>query len=84
MANIGRGATRLWIAIVALAELGILALSVPLVWSWEHENIFDQFDAGYVSVVMRVLPLAVLLVVIPIMGFIVWWVARWIARGFST
>jgi hypothetical protein len=83
MANVSRGTTRIWIILLALIELTAVSVAVRVVWSWAHENPFDQFDEGYEPVWLRLAPFAVAIIAVPVAGWVFWLVARWVARGFS-
>jgi hypothetical protein len=82
MPNIGQGFTRIWIVLVAGAELLVLGLLGFVVWNWVTENVFDQFDEGYLGIWWRISPFVALLIAIPVTGWGIWAVARWIVRGF--
>jgi hypothetical protein len=83
MPNVGRGATRIWVVLLTLFELIALAYAAQIVWIWAHENPFDQFDNGYEPLWVRLAPLVIAASVIAAAGGASWFVARWIARGFS-
>lgn len=82
-ANLNRGVTRIWVVVVALAEIILLLLAVSIFWDWYSENPFNQFDEGYVTLWQRLLPVVIWLIGIPIAAFAIWLAGRWIARGFS-
>lgn len=75
--------TRVWIAVLGAAAAAVAGLCIAITWRWATENTFDQFDPGYWTLGERLWRPLLVLAAIPIVGFIVWAVARWIARGFS-
>ena len=68
MAKIGRGLTRIWMVFIVLIEL---AMGVGFAFIASHER--DPPFAG----------LVIMMVLLALGGYIIWLVAKWVARGFS-
>ena len=105
--NFGRGITRIWIAIVGIAEMIALIIFVENAWRRYPKNPFDKFDEAPASGPWmdyaplpplppgfildkpasapweHLAPIAVVLVTIPLAGYIIWHGIRWIAKGFQ-
>lgn len=81
--NVGRGLTRIWIAVVAFAVLPFAVVAISHVYRWFRQNPFDQFDAGYVSLWDRIYWPVLTMIALAVLGYAVWLVDRWIAHGFS-
>jgi hypothetical protein len=85
--NFERGLTRIWIVVVAAIEIAVCLFAIPIairmIAAWRDENPFSRFDADYVPITVRLIPILALPVIVPVAGFAIWLISRWVWRGFA-
>ena len=80
MNKVGRGLTRIWIVFVGLIELGIGFALVANVYELLQG---DWLRPGHATIKDVATPFIIGMSAVALVGYGIWYMVGWIARGFS-